>query len=109
MTLDLPKPIAAYFEADRSRDAEAVALCFAENAVVRDENRSHEGREAIRRWKADASTQFSYTVDPFRVATEGDRIVVAGHVAGNFPGSPVDLRYAFLLSGDEIAALEIAL
>jgi len=36
MTLALPKPVAAYFAADRD-DAEAVAQCFTESAVVKDE------------------------------------------------------------------------
>ena len=37
MTPDLPKPIAAYFSADRA-DSEAVARCFTDNAVVKDGN-----------------------------------------------------------------------
>jgi hypothetical protein len=35
--------------------------------------------------------------------------VVTAHVAGDFPGSPIDLRYAFVLAGDRIARLEITL
>src|SRR2546430_15394659 len=35
-SLSLPKPIAAYFAADRG-DGEAVSQCFTENAVVKDE------------------------------------------------------------------------
>lgn len=107
MALELLEPIARYFEADRSRDAVAVAQCFSEGAVVKDEGRRYSGREAIRRWKADASTKFAYTVEPFRMATDGDRIVVTGHVAGDFPGSPTDLRYVFVLAGEKIAELEI--
>lgn len=34
-------------------------------------------------------------------------MIVTAHLTGNFPGSPVDLRYAFTLSGDKIARLEI--
>lgn len=109
MTLNLPNPVAAYFAADRSRDAAAVARCFAEGATVRDEGGVHEGREAIRRWKAAASAKFGYSVEPFAMAVEGGRTVVSGHVSGDFPGSPVDLRYSFGLAGEEIAALEITL
>ena len=42
------------------------------------------------------------------VDDEGDRITVTARLTGNFPGSPVDLRYAFTLEGKEIARLEIA-
>lgn len=105
--MDLPKPITAYFEADRSRDADAVARCFVPAGIVKDERRRHEGHEAIRRWKAEASTAYTYTVEPHTIASDGDRTVVTSTVAGNFPGSPVDLRYFFALEGDSISELEI--
>ncbi|MFD1951851.1 nuclear transport factor 2 family protein [Sphingomonas arantia] len=107
MTVTLPGTIADYFEADAVGDAGAVARCFAEDGVVRDEGETHVGAAAIERWKADASTQYNYTVEPFGVASEGDRTVVTARVAGNFPGSPTDLRYRFVLTGGKIAELEI--
>lgn len=106
MPITLPAPIAAYFAADQN-DGDAVALCFTENAVVIDERQTHTGRDAIRRWKAEASAKFSYTTEPFTVSEEGGQTVVTAHVAGDFPGSPVDLRYTFVLEGDRIARLEI--
>ncbi|WP_411032808.1 nuclear transport factor 2 family protein [Shinella sp. BYT-45] len=107
MPITLPEPVAAYFAADQN-DGDAVALCFTENAVVTDERRTHRGRDAIRRWKGEASAKFRYTADPVAVAKEGDQTVVTAHVSGDFPGSPVDLRYAFVLDGGKIARLEIA-
>ncbi|CAK7255790.1 MULTISPECIES: nuclear transport factor 2 family protein [unclassified Shinella] len=106
MPITLPEPVAAYFAADQN-DGNAVALCFTENAIVVDERQTHRGRDAIRRWKTEASGKFSYTADPFAVSEEGGQTVVTAHVAGNFPGSPVDLRYAFVLEGEKIARLEI--
>ena len=106
MSITLPGPITAHFAADQN-DGDAVALCFTENAIVIDERQTHAGRDAIRRWKAEATTKFSYTTDPFAVSEEDGQTVVTAHVAGDFPGSPVDLRYAFVLEGDRIARLEI--
>jgi hypothetical protein len=40
---------------------------------------------------------------------ERGRTVVTSHVAGDFPGSPVDLRYFFRLENDKIVELEITL
>lgn len=107
MSITLPKPIADYFAADR-KDGEAVARCFAENATVIDEHRTYTGRDAIRRWKAEASSQYSYVVEPVAIATEGERSIVTSHLTGNFPGSPVDLRFVFVIESDVIVALEIA-
>lgn len=106
MPLDLPSPVAAYFAADR-HDGEAVARCFSADGVVTDEGRRHAGRAAITRWKAEAASKYSYTSTPIACVREGARTVVTARVAGNFPGSPVDLRYVFTLAGDEIAALRI--
>lgn len=105
--MDLPKPIAAYFEADRSRDADAVAMCFAPGATVKDERQHHQGHEAIRQWKAQAAKAYTYRVEPHTIGTDGERTVVTSTVTGNFPGSPVDLCYVFVLGGDRIAELEI--
>lgn len=106
MPITLPEPIAAYFAADQS-DGAAVARCFTDTAVVIDERRTHTGRDEILRWKTEASTKFSYTTDPFAISQHNGATVVTAHVAGDFPGSPVDLRYTFALDGDKIARLEI--
>ena len=107
MALALPSIIARYFAADKIGDAEAIAQYFTPDAVVIDEGNSYEGRDAIRRWMANASTQYTYTVEPFALSQDGERTVVTSHLVGNFPGSPVDLRYFFVLDGDRIAHLEI--
>jgi hypothetical protein len=106
MSLDLPSPVAAYFAADR-RGADSIARCFSERGVVKDEGRWHEGHAAIAQWKADAAAKYNYTSEPFAVEERDGKIVVTAHVAGDFPGSPVDLRYFFGLDGDKIASLEI--
>jgi hypothetical protein len=106
MTLDLPGPIAAYFAADREGGA-AVARCFTEPAVVKDEGRTYRGRAAIRQWKEDVSTKYQYTTEPFACEAKGGTVVVTSRLAGTFPGSPVNLRFFFVLEGDKIASLEI--
>ncbi|WP_236626779.1 nuclear transport factor 2 family protein [Sphingomonas sp. MM-1] len=106
MPINLPRPIAAYFAADRA-DGEAVARCFTEDAVVQDEGRTHGGRPAIAAWKADASARYAYTSEPVAMDESDGRTVVTCHLAGDFPGSPVDLRFFFRLQGDKIASLEI--
>ena len=105
--LELPQPISAYFLADNSGDSAGVARCFGEHGVVKDEGHTHSGREAIRKWKIGASAKYSYTSKPFAVAEKDGRYTVRSMVAGSFPGSPVELSYAFRLSDGGIASLEI--
>jgi hypothetical protein len=106
MTLELPGPIAAYFAADRE-GGEAVARCFTEDAVVKDEGRTYGGRAAIRHWKEEASARYQYTCEPFACELGDGAVVVTSRLAGTFPGSPVNLRFCFVLEGDQIASLEI--
>ena len=106
MTLDLPRLIAAYFTADKS-DGEAVSQCFTENAVVKDEGHTYNGRLAIRKWKTDTSAKYEYTSEPFACEEKDGKIVVTSRLTGNFPGSPVNLRFFFRLEGDRIESLEI--
>ena len=106
MTLNLPKPIAAYFTADKA-DAEAVSQCFTEGAIVKDEGHTHKGRAAIKQWKTQASSKYQYTCEPFACEQNAEKFVVTSRLTGNFPGSPVDLRFFFEIEGDKIASLEI--
>jgi hypothetical protein len=102
----LPNPVAAYFTAD-SGDGEAVSRCFTENAIVKDEGHTYKGRAAIKMWKTDASAKYQYSSEPFACEEKDGKIVVTSRLVGNFPGSPVDLRFFFTLEGDKIASLVI--
>ena len=105
--LDLPEPIAAYFDADR-QDGQAVARCFTTDGVVLDEGKTHAGLAAIAAWKTDAASRYTYTAKPHTLETQGRGYIVTSQVSGDFPGSPLDLRYRFTLERGKIATLEIA-
>lgn len=104
--MEMPLPIAAYFEADRG-DGHAVAECFTPDAVVQDEGHTYRGVDEIRKWRADVAEKFTYTVEPFHMEEQMPVTIVTSRLVGNFPGSPTDLRFFFRLSGDKIATLEI--
>jgi hypothetical protein len=104
--LNLPEPITAYFAADRL-DGEAVARCFAADAIVKDEGRIYGGLASIKQWKAAASAKYIYTSEPFALEQKDGVMVVTSRLTGNFPGSPTDLRFFFRLEHGKIASLEI--
>lgn len=107
MSVDLPTPIAAYIAAENSGDAEAMARCFAEDAVVRDEKKTMRGLAAIKRWKAETSKKYRHTMEPLALTRKGGKTIVTNRLTGNFPGSPIELAFTFTLEGDKIASLEI--
>ncbi|PWE30274.1 hypothetical protein C4N9_06165 [Pararhodobacter marinus] len=63
MSIELPDAIEAYFSADKKGNAQAIAEVFTQDATVTDEGNTYTGRDAIRQWMANASTQYTYTVD----------------------------------------------
>lgn len=105
--VDLPIPVAIYIAAENSGDTEALAECFAKDAVVRDEGQTIQGLAAIKQWKAETKKKYQHTVEPVTVAQEDGKIIVTNRLTGNFPGSPIELEFVFALDGDKIASLEI--
>lgn len=104
--LALPQPIAAYFAADRGK-GETVAASFTADAVVKDEGHTYRGTDEIRQWRSDVASKFTYTCEPLAMKQAGDKTVVTCRLEGDFPGSPVDLRFFFMLANDKVAELEI--
>jgi len=106
MTIQLPEPIAAYFAADKL-DADAIARCFAGDAVVKDEGRTYTGVAAIKQWKTATAAKYIYTCEPLSAEQKEGTTVVTCHLEGNFPGGRADLRFFFRLERGKIANLEI--
>lgn len=108
MGMQLPIPISNYYEYDSNSSA-ATPECFTEDAVVIDEGKTYVGRENIHNWKKNSSKKYTYTAEPFAIEENGGTVIITAHLVGNFPGSPIDLRYFFGLREDKIASLEIKL
>lgn len=107
MDTTLPRPVGTYFDCDASQDCEALEACFAAAAVVRDEGREHVGWQAIRAWKQAAHGRYRYRVTPLSASGTASELRVLARVAGDFPGSPVDLMHLFRIEQERIASLEI--
>lgn len=105
--VELPAPVADFF-AHETTDPQAVAQCFQESAVVRDENHEHRGRAAIAAWNADVVRRYQFTSEPLTARTKGAQTVVTCRVSGSFPGSPAKLRFRFTVEGQHISRLEVA-
>ena len=108
MTVEVPAPVATYLAADKAKDTEQLGLCFREDAVVRDEGREHRGVAAIKAWHREANEKYRYALEPLETSVCGPTVVVRARVSGDFPGSPIEPRFTFAVSGDRIVSLEVA-
>src|SRR5712672_3658784 len=99
----LTGPVANYIAAANTQDIEALTAIFSEDAVVRDEGQNRQGVAAIRQWAVEVSKKYRPTVEALDVAQADGKTILSGRVSGDFPGSPIDLRYVFTLVGGKIA------
>lgn len=107
MTVDIPAPIALYVAAANRGDTDALARCFTDHAVVRDEGQTIRGLAAIKQWNSETRKKYQHTIEPLGAAQTGDTTIVTNRLTGNFPGSPITLKFIFRLDGNKIASLEI--
>ena len=105
--MKLPVPVRSYFDADKTGGDSAPIAAFAPEAVVRDEGKTHVGRDAIEAWWQAAKAQYRHTAEPCGIREEQDLVIVRARVTGRFPGRPALLSFAFRLQNGRISGLEI--
>ena len=107
MNVIVPNPVATYLAADKAKDTEMLGECFREDAVVRDEGREHRGVAAIKAWHREANAKYRYVLEPIEASASGPRVVVRARVTGDFPGSPIEPQFSFVISDERIVSLEV--
>ena len=106
---ELAPAIAAYITAANTRDTSAITDCFAEDANVVDEGQHQVGTAAIARWMEDTGRRYQPRVEVIKVQHRTGKVLVSNVVSGNFPGSPLELRYTFRLNAQgKISRLDIS-
>jgi SnoaL-like protein len=86
-----------YFQLAPSSDTDAYFAQFDVDATVEDEGHEHHGIDAIRAWRSEVPT-VSYEVRD--VSSDGAGHVARALIAGDFPGSPVELVFHFAFTDD---------
>lgn len=110
MTTAAPDAIVRYLSAADTQDWPALADCFTDDGVVRDEGQTHVGRREIIAWRESVAAAFTWTTTLTETeATGDDTFTVTVHLEGDFPGGVVDLKQKFEMRGGLIAVLDIHL
>jgi ketosteroid isomerase-like protein len=103
----LPKPIAAYVEANARLDVDGMLKPFAADAVLSDNGNRYEGHAELRTVFEDEVIAVRAIFTPDAVHHEDGQVVVEGPAHGDFTGSPIRFTYRFTLENDAIKALGI--
>ena len=105
--MKLPSPIQHYIDASNAHDVKSILECFADDAVVRDENATHHGKIDIGHWITTTIEKYKFQFKPLSSQERGNETIVSVEVSGTFPGSPLSLDYHFTIANDKIASLII--
>lgn len=106
MTMNLPKPIAEYVEANARLDIDGMLKPFLSDAVFIDNGKRFERLAAIRKLFEDEVMPVKAIFEPDTVRDDGGDVVVEGPAHGSFPGSPLRFTYRFTLVQGAIKTLE---
>jgi hypothetical protein len=99
-------PLVAHGRGRRRRTRRKRETAFTKRDT-RDEVGTFTGIGAIEQWNTQAKATYHDTVEPLTVDAQHSEILVIGKVAGDFPGSPINLQHIFRIAGDKIVPLEI--
>ena len=105
--MNLPTAVQSYIDASNAHDVPSILSCFAEDAVVRDENETMRGRIDIERWVATTVEKYNFQFKPLSSQERDNETVVGVEVSGTFPGSPICLDYHFAIMGNKITGITI--
>lgn len=104
---DIPEVVSAYFDADQANDVDALNQIFSDSAVVEDENSLYRGIVEIRTWWLAMKEKYQYFLELIEVSNTDHISTVLTQVSGNFPNSPVKLKFQFTLENGKVVKLRI--
>jgi len=99
--------IQSYVAASNAHDVKSILACFADDAVVHDENATRRGKIDIERWASETIDKYKFHFRPLSAEHRADETVVSMEVSGSVPGSPVTLDYRFSVVNEKISSLII--
>ncbi|HTF22004.1 MAG TPA: nuclear transport factor 2 family protein [Chryseolinea sp.] len=106
-TQAIPASVKSLIDAQQRHDNEAYAKCFAPNAKVFDEGRTHEGYDEIKRWITDANSKYNTVMQAIDYRENSSGGVLTAEISGTFQGSPVVLTYHLKFDNSLISSLKI--
>ena len=107
MNVKLPGIINDYINASNAHDVKSILSCFSDDALVRDEEETLHGKQAIEGWITKTIEKYKFQFRPLSRKDDNAEIVVTVEVSGTFDGSPVTLDYHFTIDSDKISSLTI--
>jgi ketosteroid isomerase-like protein len=107
MQMKMPHTISAYVQATNARDNDACGALFTQDAIIHDKGQGHRGVAAIRGWLTSTVEKYQYTLTPTSLSQEGSETIHTAKLSGDFSGSPLSMRFYFVLHEGKISQRDI--
>jgi ketosteroid isomerase-like protein len=104
---DIPEVVSAYFDANQANDVDALNQIFSDSAIVEDDGSLYRGIVEIRTWWLAMKEKYQYFLELIEVSNTHHISTVLTQVSGNFPNSPVKLKFQFTLENGKVVKLRI--
>lgn len=103
----IPQIITALIKAQNDYDSHGYAALFTDHAIVQDEGKVYNGTDEIKLWNEETTKKYRVTLEPIQFSTNENGGVLTVMVSGNFAGSPLPLKYTFIVEHEKIKRLSI--
>jgi ketosteroid isomerase-like protein len=105
--IPLPLPIPTFYHASDVYDADLLASCFAEDAMLVDEGEEYHGPEAVSGHIMSANRAAKVKTAITNCVEKNGETIVTATISGNFSGSPIPLDFHFIINNEKIKSLNI--
>lgn len=107
MNRQIPAPLESYYQAVNAHDVKHMLACFKESATIIDEGQTLQGKIQIEEWMKSTIEKYKFSSKVIRFENINNKTRVTANISGNFPGSPIDLKYDFIIEDEKIMSLQI--
>ena|ERR1700730_3004178 len=105
--IELPKILTAFVSAQNDFNVNTYTECFADNAIVHDEGKDYNGKSEIKQWNKSTNEKYRTQLEPIGFSKSGEVNILTVIVSGTFDGSPLTLKYHFILKDNKITSLRV--
>jgi hypothetical protein len=103
----MSRPIATFYHASDVYDADLLASCFAEDAMLVDEGEEYHGPQAVSGHILAANRDAKVMTEIINCVEKNGETIVTAIISGNFSGSPIPLDFHFSINNEKIKSLNI--
>lgn len=101
----LPKILEDFVIAQNQHNSYAYVKDFADDAIVHDESKDYNGKSDIKQWNETTNEMYHTNLEPIEFSETKNESVLTVKVSGTFDGSPIILKYHFVIKDNKIISL----